>query len=105
MTIRTTPAVVVTCDRCGWQSEPANDARAAQLAARHEDDHAMKDLRAKWAQRGHEVTEVAEWIDMDDSSGHARCSCGWRSRSGKVNWMGVFADRHIAELEAAEARS
>ena len=43
---------------------------------------------------GHIVSEIVEWFDMDDSSGHCRCTCGWRSRSIRVNWLGREATNH-----------
>lgn len=48
--------------------------------------------------RGHVVTEHVEWIDMDDSSGHVRCSCGWQSRSVKVCWLFDMAGEHRRQV-------
>ena len=55
-------------------------------------------VRANLAGQGHKITLVTEYIDMDDSSGHAKCSCGWKSRSIRNCWTRDEADKHLQEV-------
>lgn len=101
MTIQTTHAVVAACDRCGRRSPPIDPASVEDWARGHDAEHARLDRRERLAADGHEVREVVEWFDNDDSRGYARCSCGWASKPAKTCWSGVAADQHLEDVDRA----
>ena len=49
----------------------------------------------------HKPRLVVEWIDIDDSSGHVECSCGWQSQSIKTCWLRKMADKHLEKVSNA----
>lgn len=100
---RTVAAVVVVCDRCGKRSKPLDPERVNEWDARHRLVHDDEDRKARMEAAGHVVCCVVEWMDCDDSSGHAACSCGWRSRSAKACWAQDYARQHHIDVEASLA--
>jgi hypothetical protein len=100
VSVRVHSAVVAECERCGERSRPIDPDAVDGWQARHDDRHAREDRAAHWARHGHKVRAVTEWRDCDDSSGYAKCSCGWRSRSAKACAAPDFADSHLKDVEA-----
>lgn len=93
-------AVVTECERCRERSKPLDPSRVGEWQERHAKVHEREDRKDRCEAIGHKITLVAEWMDCDDSSGHAKCSCGWRSRSAKACWSASFADGHLEQVEA-----
>jgi hypothetical protein len=61
------------------------------------------DMALKRANSSHKVRLIADWVDMDDDSGHVECSCGWRSRDVRCCWLRNTADDHISEMSDESA--
>lgn len=91
-------SVVLICDRCSHRMGPIDSARVSEFKERHSKWHEDEDLFERGKTEGHEVKLVTEWIDMDDSSGHAKCSCGFRSRSAKLDWNRDYGLAHLREV-------
>jgi hypothetical protein len=92
--VKIASAVYVICERCGAQSKAMTPEAAEKWSEQHDSFHVREER--------HRITLVTEWMDPDDSSGHAKCLCGWRSRSAKVCWTSDFADAHLEDVEAAD---
>jgi hypothetical protein len=94
------PAVVVVCEHCDSRSQPMDPAEVESWAASHSGQHANEILVRHMAQEGHAMQVIVEWMDPDDSGGHAECSCSWRSRTVKTCNAGDLGLEHLREVLA-----
>jgi hypothetical protein len=100
--VKIVQAVVAECERCGTRSRPIDPKEVTEWTKAHMVKHSQEDLIAYWAEHGHKIGEVVEWMDQDDSSGYGTCSCGWRSRAAKTCWSHHAAVNHLRELVKVE---
>lgn len=100
MSVITTSAVIAECEHCKQRSQPMDPQKVEDWTARHEAAHAREALRERMAQCGHATDWIMEWMDPDDSSAHAFCSCGWKSKSAKHCWMDDYIIAHLQEVES-----
>lgn len=103
-TVSTVPAVIAECPVCHQRSNPLDPEKVPEWAQKHEEAHDKEQRRVRMESRGHTITRVVEYIDNDDSLGHAACSCGWVGKSVKVCWITDSADEHLIEAEAQLAK-
>ena len=90
-------AVIAVCDRCDARSMPMDPTAVPEFQRRHDAQHARDDRRERMAGAGHKIGQHMHFVDNDDSSGYAFCSCGWRSRD--VRLPEGMGDDHLAEVE------
>lgn len=100
VTITTEAAVTATCSRCGQTSRPMKKEEVESFRKVHEELHDKQDRRKRWADQGHATNGHVNWVDCDDSSGYAYCSCGWKSKNVKTCWINDMIDEHLREVEA-----
>ena len=99
MSIEAVTMVVATCDRCGDNSQIIPESEAGSWLQKHEKMHQAEDRVERMRRLGHDCRTFIDWMDMDDSSGHAECSCGWRSRDAKHLYAPGYRDEHLVEVE------
>jgi hypothetical protein len=104
MTVVISSAVIAECEQCGERSNPMDPGTVTEWQKCHEDRHSREARRERMVEHGHTANWVMEYMDCDDSSAHAFCSCGWKSRSAKHCWMLDFINTHLREVEAQSKR-